>query len=253
MIPRNAVLALVAVAAAASAGESAPEPTLKDLRRAAPEIRQGEKLPPDASRARSLYRDFLQFEGGDPELRNEALRRLGDLELDAGEVARGEAPTPGAGSAETRAAIEIYTRLLAEQPDYPRADAVLYQLSRAWEAEGDSTKALAYLDQMAAMFPGSTHIAEAQFRRGEILFSARRWRDAESAYAAVIRIGPTSEFYEQALYKQGWALFKQSASGQSADSFLALLDLKLADTITEDGVAALDTDSRVMPGCSIPR
>jgi tetratricopeptide (TPR) repeat protein len=238
------VLALALAAGAAVAAPPAGEPTLKDLQRAAPVVREGERVQPDPERARELYRGFLELEGGDPQLRREALRRLGDLELEAGDAARGEAPAPGAGSAETRSAIEIYTRLLALEPDYPRADAVLYQLSRAWEAQGEPDKALAYLDQLVARFPASMHLGEAQFRRGEILFSAQRWRDAEAAYGAVIRTGPASDFYEQALYKHGWALFKQSATEQSAQSFLSLLDRKLTDPQAEDGTVALDSLSR---------
>ena len=68
------------------------------------------------------------------------MRRLGDLQIEAGDAARGE--TAGLGEAETREAIEIYTQLLEQQPDYARADMVLYQLSRAWESLGDSDKAL---------------------------------------------------------------------------------------------------------------
>jgi len=234
-----ALLALAVAVAAASAAEG-QAPTLKDLRRPPPEIRAGEQAPPNAERARELYRGFLELDAGDAALRTEALRRLGDLELDAGEAARGEATVPGAGSAETRTAIAIYSRLLAEQPDFPRADAVLYQLSRAWEAEGDPEKALAYLDQLVARFPGSRRIDEAQFRRGEILFSAQRWRDAEIAYAAVTGTGPASEFYEQAFYKLGWALFKQSATDRSAQAFLALLDTKLNDPRAADGTVALE-------------
>jgi tetratricopeptide (TPR) repeat protein len=238
---RRGALAILALMVAAMSFAADQEPTLKDLRRAPPDIRPGERVLPDADRTRQLYRRFLELEGGDPALRTEALRRLGDLELDAGEAARGETPVQGAGSAETRAAIDIYARLLAEQPDYPRSDAVLYQLSRAWEAEGDPVKALAYLDEMVARYPGSLHVGEAQFRRGELLFSSQRWREAETAYAAVIQIGPASEFYEQSLYKHGWSLFKQSATEQSAQSFLTLLDRKLADPDVEDGAVAFDT------------
>ncbi len=242
MTPRMALtmLMLVAAAAAASAA-SGPEPTLKDLRRAPPDIRPGERVQPDAERARELYRGFLELDLGDSALRTEALRRLGDLELDAGEAARGEVAVPGAGSAETRAAIAIYTRLLEEQPDYPRADAVLYQLSRAWEAEGDTVRALAYLDQLVARFPGSMRADEAQFRRGEILFSAQRWDAAGSAYAAVAGTGPASEFYEQALYKLGWTMFKQSETERSARAFLTLLDTKLIDPQAADGTVVLES------------
>ena len=231
-----ALLVLAAVAANAAADER----TLKDLRAAPPQVRAGETVQPDPDRARELYRGFLEMEAGDPALRTEALRRLGDLELDAGEAARGEVPVAGAGSPETRAAIDIYTRLLAEQPDYPRADSVLYQLARAWEAEGEADKALARLDELVARFPASRHIDEAQFRRGEILFSAQRWHDAELAYAAVIAAGAGSEFHEQALYKHGWSLFKQSQTELSAQSFFSLLDRKLSDPGAEDGTVDLE-------------
>ena len=235
------IVMLALVAAAATAGETTPEPTLKNLHGTPPEVRRGDKVQPDSVRARELYQGIISLEGVDPEIRAEALRRLGDLELDAGDAARGEAPTPGAGSVETQAAIGSYTTLLAEQPDYPRADEVLYQLSRAWEAEGNPGKALAYLDQLVARFPKSARIFEAQFRRGEMLFGAQRWHDAENAYAAVIPAGPGSEFYEQALYKLGWALFKQSESERSAESFLTLLDVKLADPQAPDGIVAVDS------------
>lgn len=233
-------LHLLVLTAASAAADDRPEPTLRDLYRTVPEVRAGERVQPDAERARALYRGFLDLDSGDPVLRSEALRRLGDLELDAGDAARGEAPAPGAGSAETLAAIAIYTRLLAEEPDYPRADAVLYQLSRAYEAQGEVDKALACLDRLVERYPGSPRRLEGQFRRGEILFSAQRWREAEAAYEAVVRDRPGNEFYEQALYKHGWSLFKQSETEQSAQSFLMLLDRKLSDPAAEDGTVGLD-------------
>lgn len=232
---RPAVVVLSLLLGAAAAAAPPPERTLKDLPKAAPPLRKGETVAPDPARARALYRGFLDLPGGDPALRTEALRRLGDLELETGDAERAEAPVPGAGAPETRSAIELYKRLLAEQPDYARADAVLYQLSRAHEAEGDLDRALARLDELVARHPSSRFVPEAQFRRGEILFSAQNWLAAEQAYAAVIAAGERSEFLEQALYKHGWALFRQSEAERSAASFLALLDRKLADPSAADG------------------
>ena len=48
----------------------------------------------------------------------------------------------------------------------------MYQLSRAHEAQAEPEKALAVLDQLVAKYPQSQWYTEAQFRRGEILFSA---------------------------------------------------------------------------------
>ena len=156
-----ATLALVLAPLAAHAAKPPPPPTLKDLKRPAPEVRTGETVAPDPDRAKELYRSFLELEGGDPALRTEAMRRLGDLEIEAGDSARGE--TAGQGEAETREAIGIYTRLLEQQPDYPRTDVVLYQLSRGWEAVGDADKALAYLDRA-----GGEVSIEPPHRRGAI-------------------------------------------------------------------------------------
>src|SRR5688572_11390153 len=165
-------LALLPFAVAAEKAPP-PPPTLKDLKRPAPEIRTAETVAPDPERTKELYRRFLELGAGDAELRTEAMRRLGDLQIEAGDAARGE--TAGVGEAETREAIDIYTKLLEQQPDYARADVVLYQLARGWESLGEADKALGYLDKLVAAHPASPRLDEAQFRRGEILFSAKRY------------------------------------------------------------------------------
>ena len=226
-------LALLPLAAGA-AKPPPPPPTLKDLKRNAPEVRKDEAIPPDPERAKQLYRDFLELEGGDPALRTEAMRRLGDLQMEAGDGARGDGA--GQGEAETREAIAIYTRLLEQKPDYPRADVVLYQLARGWESLGDADKALGYLDALVAKYPSSPRIDETQFRRGEILFSAKRYHEAQKAYEAASGYGAKSEFYEQSLYKLGWSLFKQSENQASFEPFARVLDLKLVDPAKPDSV-----------------
>ena len=100
----------------------------------------------------------------------------------------------------------------------------MYQLSRAHEAQASPRQALAVLDQLVAKFPQSQWYTEAQFRRGEILFSAGRYRDAELAYNAVVKAGPEGDFYGQGLYKHGWSLFKQGRGEESVASFLKVLD-----------------------------
>ena len=220
---RRVLLPLVLITAAAGAAAQ----TIGDLKRPTAPVRTSPAAPVEAARVREAYRRFLELKAGDPAMRAEALRRLADLELEAADNARGDGATPTAGVMETRAAIALYEELLAQEPNHPRIDSVLYQLGRAWEAEGDPVRALSYLDQMVRRFPKSRHIDEAQFRRGEILFSAQRWADAGIAYEAVVAMGPQSAFHEQSLYKHGWALFKQSNVEASAASLLKVLDRKL--------------------------
>ena len=169
------------------------------------------------------YRRFLELQKTDPQLRAEALRRLGDLNMEAGEGERmaGEASTIDLQGAE---AIKLYTSLLKSYPDYPRNDQVLYQLARAYETTGQPEKALTTLDEVLRRYPRSPQMDEVQFRRGELLFSAREYRKAQDAYQYVVTKGDKAAFLSQSLYKHGWSLFKQGLNDESLPSFAGVLD-----------------------------
>ena len=229
MTPRNILSLLICgvLLAANSSAATKRAPTIGDLKGRQVEVKTDDPVDAGADRARQNYQEFLNLERGDAALRSEAMRRLGDLDLEAGEYERIETDLAQGSPLATRDAITLYTRLLASYPTYARNDAVLYQLARAYEADQQTDKALGTLDQLVARYPGSRYIDEAQFRRGEIMFSAKRWADAEGAYAKVVAMGERSDFYEQSLYKQGWSLFKRGDSDAALDSFAKLLDLKL--------------------------
>src|SRR2546430_1620237 len=83
-------LALLAGTPAASA-QSAPtarQPTIGDLASRKVEVHRDTMVSANVSRAMENYRRFLELQNTDPKLRAEALRRLGDLNLDAGEMQR---------------------------------------------------------------------------------------------------------------------------------------------------------------------
>ena len=231
--------AAVGVAAAERAGQTQ---TLKDLPKRQVEIRQGSPADSSAGKAMENYRRFLDLQNTDPALRAEALRRLGDLSLEGGELERMESEVTrvDAGGAE---AIRLYSLLLRAHPDYPRNDQVLYQLARAYETTGQPEMALATLDDIVRRYPASPEIGEVQFRRGELLFSARRYREAELAYNEVTRRG-AGDFYQQGLYKQGWSLFKQNLNDESLPVFARLVDVKLRDGTAERGFRQVDSLAR---------
>ncbi|HEX6242331.1 MAG TPA: tetratricopeptide repeat protein, partial [Polyangiales bacterium] len=236
-------LAMVAVSAAkaAQAAEKAA-PTLKDLQKRQVEIRKDGPSGSNAGKAMESYRRFLELQKTDPALHAEALRRLGDLSLESGELERlaTEAAQVDAGGAE---AIKLYTLLLAAHPDHPRNDQVMYQLARAYETTGQTELALSTLNDVVLRYPRSPLMVEIQFRRGELLFSSMKYREAEDAYAEVTRRG-AGEFYQQSLYKQGWALFKQNLNDESLPVFARLLDVKLLDARSPRGFKPLDTLAR---------
>jgi tetratricopeptide (TPR) repeat protein len=206
------------------------------------EIRRDQPSASNADKATENYRRFLELPDADPALRAEALRRLGDLALEGGELERMDAETSLIDVAGAEA-IGLYTQLLSAHPDAANNDRVLYQLARAYETTGQPEQALATLDRYVREYPASPRMTEVQFRRGELLFSARRFGDAERAYAEVTR-RDAGDYYQQSLYKQGWSLFKQNLNEDSLPVFARLLDLQLRDPSAPQGFRMPETLGR---------
>ena len=127
-----------------------------------------------------------------------------------------------------REAIRTYQKILDTYPDYERNDKVLYQMSRAYDEIGQPDKAMEVMNRLVREYPHSQHVDEVQFRRGEYYFVRKKFIDAEDAYGAVIRMGSGSSYYELALYKKGWSLYKQDLYEEALHHYIALLDYKLS-------------------------
>jgi TolA-binding protein len=225
-----AALAAVLLApfhASPSAAANKNPPTIKDLDAQQPDVNTDPPRNIDANKTMDSYKRFLDLNAGDAALRAEALRRLGDLNLESSESERIERELITNEGLRATEAIHLYSALLKTYPKYERNDSVLYQLARAYEVNAQPDRALASLDQLVAGYPNSHYMDEAQFRRGELLFSSKGYPQAQGAYEAVIKIGPSSPFYNQSLYKHGWSLFKQGENERSLDSFAGVLDSML--------------------------
>jgi cellulose synthase operon protein C len=219
-------------------------PTIKDLDEQQVDINTDPPRNVDANKTMDSYRRFLDLNAGDAALRAEALRRLGDLNLESSESERIERELVTNEGLRATEAIHLYSALLKTYPKYERNDSVLYQLARAYELNAQPDKALASLDQLVANYPSSHYIDEAQFRRGELLFSDKAYPRAQNAYEAVIKIGPSSAFYNQSFYKHGWSLFKQGENERSLDSFAGVLDSVLLSKHTPPELIELESLSR---------
>lgn len=204
-----------------------------------PEIVRDAGVPDGTARARDHYQEFLALPGTPGDMRAESMRRLADLYLAAGEEAdlAGDA---AASATQYRGALALYQQYLTEFPGRAGADSVLYSMARAHEGVGEVGEALAVLDRLVREFPGGRVAAEAQFRRGERLFVQRDYTAAEQAYGAVVAYGPDGEFYEQALYKQGWSRFKLGDLEACLDPFFAVLARRLAHVTDADGSELLE-------------
>ncbi len=211
--------------------QSASRDTIRSLKSRQIEVNAEAPAVDSADQAMDQYRRFLALETGSADMRAEALRRLADLNLDAGVNAESAGEQAGAGATYFVEAVQLYTELLTlrrtavASPSGDDAE-VLYQLSRALEGAGKNDAALTTLDTLVATYPTEKHRDESEFRRGETYFVRKNFTAAEAAYAAVLAQGETSAFYEQSLYKHGWALFKQGRIEDALASFLQLMGRK---------------------------
>jgi TolA-binding protein len=246
-MPRRLIIAIAgsaALFAAAVHADVREKDTIKSLDKETVEIRPGRVIMNSSDLARDNYREFLDLVTDDPSLSAEAMRRLGDLELEASEAAQLAENIEGLENTGYDNAVSLYLRLLEAYPDYRRNDTVLYQLARAYEIGGRVDEALEVLDELVTRYPATPMIDEVQFRRGEILFLRKRYNEAEPSYRAVIDFGAGSRFYEQSLYKLGWTQFKLAWHEDSLDSFFELLDRKLGGVELRDGEGRLAALSR---------
>jgi cellulose synthase operon protein C len=216
------------------AGDDAP--TIKTLAGREIEVQADPGIAATESKAILAYRQFLDA-APRAEQRGEAMRRLGDLEMDAAD-AQAESASSASGVPDYRAAITRYRDYLKTYPDDPGNDRVIYQLSRAHEQAGELEVALKLLDQLVKDYPETGYREEANFRRGELLFSTRDYAGAERAFDSVVQRDVRNAYHERSLYMHGWSLFKLGRLEDALQSFFGVLDLKVAGRV---GDGDLDT------------
>ncbi len=218
--------------------------TIKSLEKKTYELRPGKIIFNSTEMDRENYEAFLDLVSDDPDLRAEAMRRLGDLQMEDTERQQLARNIEALDMTGYESAVSLFHELLEAYPDYRRNDTVLYQLARAYEISGKSDDALRVLNELVGKYPQTSIIDEVQFRRGEMLFLRKEYLDAEAAFQVVVDYGERSRFYEQSLYKLGWSHFKLASHEDSLDPFFELLDRKVAGIELKDGDNRLDELSR---------
>ena len=229
------MVCVLAACASKRGGTPDNEPTLATLKGRSVSVEKDAGVKASEEQAIDAYRKFLEVAPKAPQ-RAEAMRRIGDLEMDSAD--NRSANNQASDGPDYRAAIARYQEFLKTYPNDPSNDRVLYQLARAHEQGGDLDTALKTLDKLVKDYPATKVRDEAEFRRGELLFTARDYAKAEKAYATVLAGGPSGPYHDRALYMQGWSLFKQGRLEDSLASFFGVLDLKVAN---RDGEGGLDT------------
>lgn len=178
------------------------------------------------------YRSLLEFDI-DNRYRIRAMKRLADLELEAGEERETlDRTILSVGEIEEyERSIKTYHDLLRTYPNHEGTDVVLYQLARAYERLSMMEESMESLTQLVHRFPSSPLYDEVQFRRGEMYFIDAEFEKSADAYQSVIQYGEASRYYYLALHKHGWNLLKMDKFEGALDSFFALLDMKLGTMV----------------------
>jgi len=227
MRPSNSLILLLVSGLCACASKRTVEgddaPTLKALAGREVKVAEDAGVKAGVGDAIAAYRKFLET-APQAAQRTEAMRRLGDLEMDAADNRLGSGAVA---SADYKAAIARYQEFLKAYPKDPGNDRVIYQLARAHEQSGELEIALKTLDRLVAEFPKTHYFDEAQFRRGELLFTTRDYAKAELAFATVMKGDSGNPYHERSLYMQGWSQFKQGRLDDALHSFFGVLDRKL--------------------------
>lgn len=232
----------------------APDTDTATVGDAGPLVSEASAPPPpgDPAAAAEAYAAFLASPAAaDPAMRLTALRRLADLRLEAAELVLMDGASPQAHLDE---AVRLYRALLGDPalrdagPEW--RDHWSYQLARAEAMAGREAEAEAVLDALVVARPDSPLAPEAWFRVGEARFMARDWHAAERAYLATLELETDGPFSEQARYKLGWTLFKQSLHEQSFAPFALVIDDRLAatplDELDRAGRELVDDSFRAM-------
>ena len=213
-------------------------PTLKTLAGRKVAVEKDASVKASEEQTIAAYQKFLEVAPRAPQ-RAEAMRRLGDLEMASADN-RSAASTAAVGP-DYAAALKRYSDYLKAYPKDPGNDRVLYQMARAHEQGGQLEVAMATLDRLVAEYPKTAYLDEAQFRRGEMLFTLRDYAKAEQAYGTLLGARAGNPFQERAAYMQGWSRFKQAKLEESLQSFFSVLDLRAA-------VLSGDGDLQSLPG-----
>lgn len=134
-------------------------------------------------------------------------------------------------------ALALYRKILADDAGYPHRDAVLFHLGMILSDQGDAASAT-YLSELVRDYPTSPFCQEATLRMGDDAFDRSRFAACVPLYEQAAA-GPDPALTAIALYRMGWAHFREDRFEAATDAFRRLLD-----HYAEYEAAGLKTDLR---------
>jgi TolA-binding protein len=139
-------------------------------------------------------------------------------------------------------ALEQYTKIVQEYPDFERSDEVLFFLGTYLMEDNQDRKALVAFKRLVEKYPKSKYIPDAHLAFGEYYFNNSKGKRAElekalDSYKKAAEF-PESQVYAFALYKQGWCYFNLADYPNAKDKWKAVVlygELAGAQAVEKDG------------------
>ena len=100
-------------------------------------------------------------------------------------------------------AVALYTRILHQYPNYPRADEVLFNLAYAMYDSGKQDQGVALYWELIKKYPTSGYVADAYLQMGEHFFDHNDVFKAQKAYQKALATGE-KHVKNFAIYKLAW-------------------------------------------------
>jgi TolA-binding protein len=122
---------------------------------------------------------------------------------------------------------ELYSKILADHPNFRRRDLLLYLVGFAAKELGKNAQALKYFQAVIKQYPDSPLYGDSWMMIGEFYFAASRWKDARDAYANILK-DKDNPTYDLALFKTAWCWWKLNDIKKAAALFKEVLDLAIA-------------------------
>lgn len=234
-------LALISLGLAGCATPEPPGDTLADLDRPVAEARsEATSQPGDQGSAKQAYYRYIRSAPEEDRGRTQALTRLADLELaESHRLTEQDDYQDDERYRQTlERTIELLNTALAAHPDARDNDQKLYQLAKSYDQLGRIDETQDALERLAREHPQSRFYPEAQFRLAERAFSSGDYMAAEVAYTAALTASRDTNFHERALFKRGWARYRQSLFHEALEDFVAIIHAQ--DFVYREDVAERD-------------
>lgn len=217
--------------------------TLRDIDKVSDQIQQSPVFikPKTEAEIRAAYANYIKYASKDDKGRKAALSRLAEIEFELSNKLLLETQNLESSSRDDtlddklynerlNKTIELLTTSLRDYENAKNNDRILYQLAKAHDQKGEYQQSIKYLQQLAGRYPKSPYYVESMFRLAEEAFARRDYISAEDAYTEVIASPYNDIFFEKAIFKRGWARYKQQLYTEALDDYLdALLHHEFGD------------------------